>query len=134
MGLFDKKVVIVTGGASGIGRATAIAFAREGAKVIVADVDETGGDETVDRIKRAGGDAIFVETDVSNTRHVEAMVQRTIASFGRVDCAFNNAGILGDLLSTAEISEAHWDRIVNTNLRGVWLCMKYEIPGIGVRG
>jgi NAD(P)-dependent dehydrogenase (short-subunit alcohol dehydrogenase family) len=118
---------LVTGGGSGIGRSTAIAFATAGAKVVVADVDVAGGEETLALLSGIGGQGIFVAADVSRSDHVEALVQKTVETFGSLDCAFNNAGIQGDLCPTAECSEENWDRITGTNLKGVWLCMKYEI-------
>ena len=127
-GRLDGKVALVTGGSSGIGQATAQIFAREGAKVVVADVLVEGGEETVRLIKAAGGDAIFVKTDVSRPAEVEAMVKRAVDTYGRLDCAFNNAGIEGALQPTSEYDEAMWDRVISINLKGVWLCMKYEIP------
>ena len=127
-GRLDGKVALVTGGSSGIGQATAQIFAREGAKVVVADVLVEGGEETVRLIKAAGGDAIFVKTDVSRPAEVEAMVKRAVDTYGRLDCAFNNAGIEGALQPTSEYDEAMWDRVMSINLKGVWLCMKYEIP------
>ncbi|MCS6925445.1 MAG: SDR family oxidoreductase [Candidatus Binatia bacterium] len=126
-GRLDGKIALVTGGSSGIGRATAQIFAREGAKVVVADVSTAGGEETVQLIKAAGGEAIFVHTDVSSPAAVEAMVKRTVETYGRLDCAFNNAGIEGTLQQTSEYDEAMWDRVVAINLKGVWLCMKYEL-------
>jgi NAD(P)-dependent dehydrogenase (short-subunit alcohol dehydrogenase family) len=121
------KVALVTGGSSGIGRATAQIFAREGAKVVVADVLVEGGEETVRLIKAAGGEAIFVKTDVSQPADVEALVKRAVETYGRLDCAFNNAGIEGVIQPTADYSEAHWDRVIAINLKGVWLCMKSEL-------
>lgn len=126
-GRLDGKIALVTGGSSGIGRATAQIFAREGAKVIVADVQVEGGQETVRLISAAGGEAIFVKTDVAQTTEVEAMVKRAVDTYGRLDCAFNNAGIEGALQPTSEYDEAMWDRVISINLKGVWLCMKYEI-------
>jgi NAD(P)-dependent dehydrogenase (short-subunit alcohol dehydrogenase family) len=123
----EDKVVMVTGGGSGIGRSTAMAFVEEGAKVVVADVMAEAGEETVQMIKRAGGEAVFVKTDVSRANEVEAAVQKAVDEFGRLDCAFNNAGIDGELGPLQEQSEENWDRVININLKGVWLCMKYEI-------
>ena len=125
----EGKVALVTGGGSGIGRASALAFIREGAKVVLADVNTSGGEETLDRIKGMGGEAIFVRADVSSAAAVEAMVSRTVESYGRVDCAFNNAGISVPMRGPMhEFPEEMWDRVVNINMKGVWLCMKYEIP------
>ncbi|MEW6107307.1 MAG: SDR family oxidoreductase [Bacillota bacterium] len=126
-GRLEQKVALITGGASGIGRAAALAFAREGAKVVVADVAIAGGEETVRMIEAAGGTAIFVKADVSQESDVERMVQQGMETYGRLDCAFNNAGIQGDLAQTAECSEENWQRIIVINLTGVWLCMKHEI-------
>ena len=125
--LLEGKVAIVTGGSSGIGRATALVFAREGAKVVVADVAVDGGKDTVNFIKEAGSDALFVKCDVSQALDVEAMVKKAVDAYGHLDCAFNNAGVLV-LGSTADCTEEDWDRVISTNLKGVWLCMKYEIP------
>ena len=122
------KVTIVTGGSSGIGRVSALTFAREGAKVVVTDVDITGGNETVKMIKEAGGEATFVKTDVSKETEVRALVHNAVATYGRLDCAFNNAGIAGTTAPTVECTEKNWDLTININLKGVWLCMKYEIP------
>jgi NAD(P)-dependent dehydrogenase (short-subunit alcohol dehydrogenase family) len=122
------KVVLVTGGGSGIGRATALAFAREGAKVVVADVVVNGGEETVRMIKAASGEATFVKADVSKATEVEAMVKKAVETYGRLDCAFNNAGIEGAMAPTTDCTEENWDRVIAIDLKGVWLCMKYEIP------
>jgi len=129
-GLFDNKVALVTGGASGIGRSTAIAFAREGAKVVVTDIHIEAGEATVRMIEEAGGEARFVKADVSEADEVEAMVTRTVEMYGRLDCAFNNAGIEGQsaMASLTDCTIAEWDRVMGINLKGVWLCMKYEIP------
>jgi len=121
------KVALITGGGSGIGRATAQIFAREGARVVVADVVVAGGEETVRLIKAAGGEATFVKTDVSRATEVEAMVQKAVETYGRLDCAFNNAGIEGVIQPTVEYGETHWDRVLAINLKGVWLSLKYEI-------
>jgi NAD(P)-dependent dehydrogenase (short-subunit alcohol dehydrogenase family) len=127
-GEFDGKVAIVTGAASGIGRATAYAFARRGAKVVVADVDSKGGEETVKRIKGDGGEAIFMRTDVSKSAEVENLVTRTVQTYGKIDFAHNNAGMnRGIGVPTADYKEEDWDLVQSINLKGVWLCMKYEI-------
>jgi len=127
-GIVESKVVLVTGGGSGIGRATALKLAQEGAKVIIADYSQEGGERTVKMIKDSGGTANFILTDVSVPSQVEAMVARTVEAYGRLDCAFNNAGIEGRVGTTVECSEENFDRTIAINLRGVWLCMKYEIP------
>jgi NAD(P)-dependent dehydrogenase (short-subunit alcohol dehydrogenase family) len=124
------KVAIVTGASSGIGRATALAFAREGVKVVVSDVNVTGGEETVRLIKAQGGEAIFVKCDVSQEDEVKALVETTLTTYGRLDFACNNAGIGGDLAPTADYSLEAWNRVIGINLTGVFLCMKYEIPAM----
>ena len=125
---FDGKVALVTGGASGIGRASALAFARAGAKVVVADVMVEGGRETVQQIEAADGAAIFVKTDVSQAAEVQALVDKTIEAYRRLDFALNNAGIEGAMAPTADCTEENWDRTISINLKGIWLSMKYEIP------
>ncbi|WP_298404502.1 SDR family oxidoreductase [uncultured Chloroflexus sp.] len=124
---FAGKVALVTGAASGIGRASALAFAQQGAKVVVADVSVEGGEETVRMIKEIGGDALFIATDVSRSTEVEALIRHTVAHYGRLDIAHNNAAIEGALAPTASYTEEDWDRTINVNLKGTWLCMKYEI-------
>ena len=125
---FEGKVALVTGGASGIGRATAVKFGVEGANVVVADVDQRGGQETVRMVKECGGDAIFVPTDVSEESDVIALIETTLATYGRLDYAVNNAGIEGRSAATADLASGDFDRTIAINLRGVWLCMKYELP------
>jgi NAD(P)-dependent dehydrogenase (short-subunit alcohol dehydrogenase family) len=132
---FEGKVAFVTGGASGIGRAAALAFAREGASVVVGDVADDGSAETVRMIERDGGRALAVSCDVSRAEQVKAALDRTVDAFGGLDVAFNNAGIEPRKPTpTAELEEDEWDRIMNVNLRGVFLCMKYEIPLLLARG
>jgi NAD(P)-dependent dehydrogenase (short-subunit alcohol dehydrogenase family) len=126
-GLKDK-VAIVTGGTSGIGRETALLFAEAGAKVVVAGRREVEGNDVVNAIRNGGGDAIFVKTDVSKAADVQALVQKTIEKYGCLDTAFNNAGIEGNWMPMTDLSEEEFDRVIGTNLKGVWLCLKYEIP------
>jgi NAD(P)-dependent dehydrogenase (short-subunit alcohol dehydrogenase family) len=121
------KVAIVTGGTSGIGRDTAVLFAKAGAKVVVAGRREVEGKETIDLIRAAGGEGLLVKTDVSRAADVLALVQKTVERFGRLDVAFNNAGIEGTWSPIAEQSEEDWDSTIDINLKGVWLCLKYEI-------
>ena len=131
---FEGKVALVTGAASGIGRATALAFAREGAKVLVADVSVDGGEETVRMIKDLGADAAFVKADVSVDAEVAEMVAEAADRFGGLDIAVNNAGIEGALAPTAEYPAEMWDRVIAINLTGVWRSMRYEIPELLKRG
>ena len=128
MGQLDGKVALITGAGSGIGRASALAFAREGAKVAVADIVVEGGEETVRMVKEAGGEAFFIKVDVANAADVEAMVNTVVDTYGRIDCAYNNAGIEGRLASTDAYPEDVFDKVIAINLTGVWLCMKYELP------
>lgn len=130
--IFENKVAIVTGGSFGIGRAAAIAFAKRGAKVMVADWIEDN--ETLDIIKGFGGQANFFKCDVSDELNVRLMVESTVKTFGRLDFAFNNAGVEGLSAPTHECTEENWNKTVNVNLRGVWHCMKYEIPHILKQG
>lgn len=125
---FKDKVAFVTGASTGIGRATALSFAQQGARVAVIDVNEDAGRQTVHLIHEAGGVGIFFKCDVSKSSEVEAAIQETVYQFGRLDFAFNNAGIEGEQGSTIDCSEKNWDRVININLKGVWLCMKYQIP------
>ena len=127
-GSLESKIALVTGGASGIGRATALAFAREGAKVVIADMQVEGGQKTVSLIEAAGGKALFVTCDVSKAAEVETLIAKCVEVYGRLDCAFNNAGILGEMGTTVDCTEENFDRIMNGNLKSIWLCMKYEIP------
>jgi NAD(P)-dependent dehydrogenase (short-subunit alcohol dehydrogenase family) len=123
----EGKVALVTGGTSGIGRDTAVLFAKTGAKVVVAGRREQEGNETIELIRAAGGDGVFVKADVSKTAEVDALVQKTVEKFGRLDFAFNNAGIEGVWVPIAKQTEEDWDRTIGINLKGVWLCLKYEI-------
>jgi NAD(P)-dependent dehydrogenase (short-subunit alcohol dehydrogenase family) len=127
-GNFTGKVAFVTGAASGIGRATALAFAREGASVVAADVSEQDNQETARMIEELGGRALAIRCDVTRAEDVNAALDTTIETFGRLDAAFNNAGVEQATAATADITEEEWDRVVAINLRGVFLCMKYEIP------
>lgn len=133
-GRLDDKVAVVTGGSSGIGRASAIALAQAGARVVVADVMQADGEKTVHLVEDEGGEALFVHTDVSQSQAVRAMVRQTVETFGRIDCLFNNAGIEGSRASTAACTEENWDRVMGINLKGVWLCMKYAIPYMREQG
>ncbi len=128
MNTFEGKVALVTGGSSGIGRATAIKFGERGAKVVVAARREKEGQETIEMVKKAGGEAIFVQTDVRIASQVENMVQQTVKQYGRLDIAFNNAGVGGIMARLVRTSEEIFNELVDTNFKGVWLCMKYEIP------
>src|SRR5712691_1793151 len=135
-GQLDGKVALVTGGASGIGRATALTFAREGAKLVIADMNEEGGQQTVHMITEQGGEAIFVTTDVSKAIEVQALISQTVATYGRLDCAHNNAGIAsgGQRAFTADYPEERWHQVIAVNLTGVWLCMKYELAQMLTQG
>jgi NAD(P)-dependent dehydrogenase (short-subunit alcohol dehydrogenase family) len=128
MNTFAGKVALVTGGSSGIGRATAIKFGERGAKVVVANRREKEGEETVAMIKKAGGEGMLVQTDVRVASQVERMVQQTIKKYGRLDIAFNNAGVGGIMARLIRTTEEVFDEVVDTNFKGVWLSMKYEIP------
>lgn len=127
---FDGKTAIVTGAASGIGRATAERFAADGANVVVADVAVDGAEETVDRIESNGGTAHFVRADVTDAAQVKALVEETVDTYGTLDIAHNNAGIEGKNVHTADQSEDDWDRVIDINLKGVWLGLKHEIPAM----
>jgi NAD(P)-dependent dehydrogenase (short-subunit alcohol dehydrogenase family) len=131
---FHGKVALVTGGASGIGRAAALLLAREGARVAVADVDEAGGAATCRLIADAGGEAFFAHADVGDAASVRAMIETVMGRFGRLDCAFNNAGVAAPFAPLAVFEETAWDRILTTNLKGVWLCLKHEIPVMRAQG
>jgi NAD(P)-dependent dehydrogenase (short-subunit alcohol dehydrogenase family) len=127
-GKLNGKVALITGGGSDIGRATAMAFAREGAKIVIADVDVEGGEETLRHVKQASGEAIFVKVDVTNAGEVEAMVNKAVEVYGQLNCAFNNTEVVPrELVRTADCSEDDWDRVIDINLKSVFLCMKYEL-------
>lgn len=126
-GQLEGKVSLITGGGSGIGKASALAFAREGSKVVVADVNVEGGEQTVRLIQDTGGEATFVRADVSISSDVSDMVSHAVQTYNRLDCAFNNAGVSGGPGRVHEYTEENWSRVLNINLTGVWLCMKYEI-------
>ena len=130
MGCLEGKVILVTGGSSGIGRASALAFGREDAKVVVSARRDQEGRETSALIKTEGGDAVFVRGDVTVEADVKGLVDRAVETYGRLDCAFNNAGVISRGMPTAECTEEDWDNTIEINLKGVWRCMKYEIPQV----
>ena len=132
---FDGKVALVTGGSSGLGAATALSFARGGAKVVIAARRSEQSLSVVDQILELGTEAHFVRTDVARAAKAEAMVKAAVERFGRLDYAVNNAGIVGPVRTpVADVTESEWDQLMNINLRGVWLCMKHEIPAILANG
>lgn len=124
--IFQGKTAFVTGAASGIGKAAALAFASRGARVAVVDIQP--GEAVADEIKKAGGQAVFIRCDVSKSADVQAAVDQTVSTFGSLDVAFNNAGIEPDSMPAQDIAEAEWDRVLDINLKGGWLCMKYQLP------
>ncbi|PAU84100.1 short chain dehydrogenase [Halorubrum salipaludis] len=128
MNRFAGKTAVVTGAGSGIGRATALRLADEGANVVVADIAAEAGRETADLIADAGGDAAFVEVDVADASSVERMVDVAVETYGSLDVAHNNAGILTDFVETTEVTEEQWDRLMDVNLKGIWTCLKAELP------
>ena len=134
VGSMKGKVALVTGGSSGIGRATALAFAREGVRVVIASRRKRTADEVLRVIRKDGGDAIWIETDVTEARQVQALVKRTVAAFGGLDYAFNNGGSGGRGRRVAEMDERDWDATIDGYLKSVWLSMKYEIPAMLKRG
>ena len=134
MGRLKGKVALITGAGSGFGRATAILFIKEGAKMVVADYVAEGGEETVRMIKEAGGEAIFVLADVSKTEDVKRMIKATVDNYGRLDILYNNAGVRGHRGRVTEITEEYWNKSIATKLTGTWLGMKYAIPEMLKRG
>ena len=134
MGIVPGKIALVTGGAAGIGRATALKFAAEGAKLVVSDVMVEGGEETADMIRASGGEAVFIRADISKSTDVAALIAQTVAKFGRLDCACNNAGIEGTIAPFVDQTEEDFDKIIAVNLRGVFLCLKAEITQMLAQG
>jgi NAD(P)-dependent dehydrogenase (short-subunit alcohol dehydrogenase family) len=130
MALFDGKVAIVTGGGSGIGQAACHLYAREGAKVVVSDLDEKRGNETCRAIQEMNGEAAFIRADVSSPGDCQSLVEATLEKYGRLDIAFNNAGIGGEANLTGEYSIEGWQKVIEINLSGVFYCMRYEIPAM----
>jgi NAD(P)-dependent dehydrogenase (short-subunit alcohol dehydrogenase family) len=128
------KVVLVTGGGSGIGKASALAFARKGAKVAIADVNVEDGEEMAALLKTEGSESVFIKADVSKPEEVRSLIKKVVAIYGSLDCALNNAGIEGKMTSLAACTEEDWDRVIDINLKGLWLCMKYEIPYMREQG
>jgi NAD(P)-dependent dehydrogenase (short-subunit alcohol dehydrogenase family) len=133
-GILDGKVALITGAGSGIGQATSRIFAREGAKLVLADVVEEGGNRTLKMVQDLGAEAIFVTCDVSKWSDVEGTVNKAVQAYGRIDCAFNNAGIEGKGGNTHECTQENWDRVLAIDLTGVWLCMKAEIAQMLLQG
>jgi NAD(P)-dependent dehydrogenase (short-subunit alcohol dehydrogenase family) len=131
---FAGKAALVTGAAHGIGRATVEAFVREGAAVLMADVADEDGQAVADRLRADGANVVYLHADVTDDGQVRAMVDAAVARFGRLDCAFNNAGIEGELASAADVSEAGWQRTLAVNLTGVWRCMRHEVQAMRARG
>ncbi|MCH8250484.1 MAG: SDR family oxidoreductase [Proteobacteria bacterium] len=125
---FDDKVALITGGGIGIGRAVALAFAREGAKVVIGNRNVERGEEVVELIKSDGGDASYLQTDVTSESDIQALVEHAVSTYGRLDAAFNNAGVEGIIAPTADQTDDNYQFVMNTNVRGVFLSMKYEIP------
>jgi len=131
MSLLKEKTILITGGGSGVGRAAAVACAREGARVAVVDLDADHSEETVHLAQAAGGEASFIQADVTQANQMKAAVQKTVETYGRLDCAFNNAGVVIDeAVKMADYSEDAWDTTIGVNLKGVWLGMKYQIPAM----
>lgn len=133
-GKFLDKVVLVTGAASGIGKATALAFAREGARLVLADLDGERGEATAVQARALGAEALFVRTDISSGQEVERLVESALATYGRLDCAHNNAGIEGTRIPSADLDEKDFQKIIDINLKGTWLCMKHELKAMLANG
>ncbi|MCA9803339.1 MAG: SDR family oxidoreductase [Cyanobacteria bacterium HKST-UBA02] len=133
-GKFQNKVVLVTGAASGIGKATALAFAREGARLVLADLDSVQGEATAGQARDLGAEALFVKTDISSGQEVERLVESALATYGRLDCAHNNAGIEGTRIPSADLDEKDFQKIIDINLKGTWLCMKHELKAMLANG
>ena len=127
-GRLKGRVALVTGASSGIGRAASLVFAKEGARVVVSDINIDGGEETVKMIEDVGGSAVFFKADVRKAAEVEALINSAVETYGRLDCAYNNAGLQGDPGLTADCTEENWDLVISINLKGIWLCLKHEIP------
>lgn len=134
MGLVTGLIALVTGAAAGIGRATALAFSAEGAIVIVSDVNSDGGNETVDLIEKAGGTAIFIKADVSKSADVKALISQSLNTYGKIDCAVNNAGIEGEISPFIEQTEDNFDAIISINLKGTFLCLQAEVEAMLASG
>ncbi len=131
MTLLKDKIILITGAGSGVGRATALACVREGARVAVVDLDADSSEETIRLVQAAGGQAAFIQADVTQPDRMEAAVRETVEVFGRLDCAFNNAGVVIDEpVQLADYAEDAWDKTIAVNLKGVWLGMKYQIPAM----
>lgn len=131
---FDGKVALVTGGSVGIGKASAIAYAQKGAAVVICSRNQELGEETAHHITEVGGEVIYIKADVSKAKDVEALINETVKHYGRLDYALNNAGINPTFAPITDWDEDSWDSVINTNLKGVWLCMKFEIPMIKKNG
>jgi len=130
----QNKVALITGGTTGIGRDTAVLFAKHGAKVVFTGRREAEGNETLNLVRAVGGEGLFLKSDVSKSADVQMMVQKTVEKFGRLDVAFNNAGVEGAWLPLADQTEENWDYVHNINLKGLWLCLKYEIQQMTKQG